>query len=114
MRQDIIDKIKKLLDDQKLSYRLNDIKKLYESDYKLPYGYTWYHGGVMADCHTDLYNRNCIEIIFNSINGFNKDYTESLKNHNHFLIVSHDPKIIKMELEKQNESKNIKLNSWRL
>ena len=113
MNQLIIDKIKNKLDDQKLSYNLENIKKIYDNDYRLLYNYKWFNGAVFNQFHTDLYNKNCLNIVFNSINGFNKDYTESLKNHNHFLIVSHNPEIIKMELKKQNESKNIKLNSWR-
>lgn len=93
MKQEVIDQIKNQLDNENLSYRLNNIIKIYNEKFKLPYNYKWYHAGIMANCHTDLYNRNCINIIFNEINGFNKDYVESLKNENHHLIESYIPRL---------------------
>jgi hypothetical protein len=85
MNQLIIDKIKNQLDNENLSYSLENIKKIYNED-KLPYDYKFFNGVIFNRYHTDLYNKNCVEIIFNSICGGNLDYTELLKNYNHRLI----------------------------
>lgn len=111
MRQQIINDIKNKLDDQGLPYSLDNIKKIYDNDYKLPYGYRWFNGATFNQLHTDLYNKNCLSIVFNTINGFNKGYVESLKNKNYRLINWYYQENRKIELEKQKKSKNIKL-SW--
>ena len=102
MRQEIINQIKNKLDDQNLCYNLENIKKIYNDNFKLPYDYKWFNGVVFNDFHTDLYNKNCIEIVFNSINGYNKDLIESLKNENHRLINWHYQDSLKLEKNKKN------------
>jgi len=86
MRQEIINQIKNKLDDQNLCYNLENIKKIYNGNFRLPYDYKFFNGVIFNRYHTDLYNKNCVEIIFNSICGGNLDYTELLKNYNHRLI----------------------------
>ena len=95
MNQLIIDNIKNKLDDQKLSYELDNIKKIYNENYILIYDYQWFNGAIFNNFHTDLYNKNSIEIIFNSINGYNKNLVESLKNENHLLIMLNSQENIK-------------------
>ena len=108
MRQEIINQIKNKLDNQNLSYSLENIKKIYNENFKLPYDYKFFNGVVFNDCHTDLYNKNCIEIIFNTITGYNRSLTESLKNCNHSLINWYYYENLKLEL------KNKKLENRRL
>lgn len=91
MKTEIIEKIKSELDDQKLDYLYSNVKKIYENNYKLSYGYTWFNNAKLNKLHTDLYNKNSIDIIFYEINKSNKDFVELLKNENHRLIVSHNP-----------------------
>ena len=86
MRQEIINQIKNQLDNENLLYSSDNIIKIYNENFKLSYDYKWFNGAVFNKLHTDLYNKNCIEIIFNTICGMNKDFTELLKNYNHSLI----------------------------
>lgn len=86
MKQEIINQIKNKLDNENLCYNIDNIKKIYDNEHKLQYDYKWFNGVIFCNFHTDLYNKNCIEIIFNSINGYNKNMVESLKNYNHKLI----------------------------
>lgn len=101
MNQLIIDKIKNKLDSQKLPYNLDNVKNIYKENFKLPYDYRWFNGVVFCDFHADLYNKNCIDIIFNSINGCNKNMVESLKNENHRLINWYYQENLKLEKNNQ-------------
>jgi len=107
MNQSIIDNIKSTLDNGKLPYNWDNIKTEFEKNYILPYGYKWFNGAVFSNLHTDLYNKNCVQIVFNSINRSNLDYTENIKNENHYLIVFNNPENLKKVLSRQNDSKKM-------
>ena len=60
---------------------------------KIKYNYQWFHGGVMCNKHTDLYNKYSQEIKEIETTGFNKHRLESIKNSRHQLVQFYNPSL---------------------
>ncbi|KKN11564.1 hypothetical protein LCGC14_1025140 [marine sediment metagenome] len=60
----------------------------------IPNNYVWYHGGIMTEYHTNMYNEMSREIAELQRSGFNKDHLERLLNSRHMLVEFYIPTLI--------------------
>ena len=58
---------------------------------KCGYNYPWYHGGILPEYHTDLYNRMSADIAELEVNGTNTGYLNALRNARHLLVEHYSP-----------------------